>query len=122
MIGNEDTQILRRQISLQKFHHNSQFSSTSLAGLSQSEGQDKRMVRHSLPYGKASGECGLFFIGYTRTPATLNWRLDRMAGMDGAHDGLFNFTRPVSGAFFYVPGQAELDEMLGASCAKSKWW
>ncbi|KAL5103073.1 Dye-decolorizing peroxidase YfeX [Taenia crassiceps] len=73
-----------------------------------------RMVRHSLPYGIASGECGLFFIAYTKSPHILDWALDRMTGLSHDHieDGLFHFTHPLTGAYFYSPSRVELERIL----------
>uniref|UniRef100_A0A0V0J6E0 Putative deferrochelatase/peroxidase YfeX n=1 Tax=Schistocephalus solidus TaxID=70667 RepID=A0A0V0J6E0_SCHSO len=89
------------------------------AGLSDAEANEKRMVRHSMPYGSVTGEAGLFFIGYSSTPRTLDWMLDRMTGStpDKTHDSLFNFTKPLTGTFFYVPSQAELRAIF-SKCSK----
>ncbi|VDM05177.1 unnamed protein product [Schistocephalus solidus] len=88
-------------------------------GLSDAEANEKRMVRHSMPYGSVTGEAGLFFIGYSSTPRTLDWMLDRMTGStpDKTHDSLFNFTKPLTGTFFYVPSQAELRAIF-SKCSK----
>uniref|UniRef100_A0A0R3WNU1 Dyp-type peroxidase n=1 Tax=Hydatigena taeniaeformis TaxID=6205 RepID=A0A0R3WNU1_HYDTA len=77
-------------------------------------GTGGRMVRHSLPYGTASGECGLFFIAYARSPHIFEWALDRMTGLSHDHieDGLFRFTRPLTGAYFYSPSRVELENIL----------
>ncbi|KAH9277818.1 putative deferrochelatase/peroxidase YfeX [Echinococcus granulosus] len=77
-------------------------------------GMTGRMVRHSLPYGIASGECGLFFVAYTKSPQIFDWALDRMAGLshDRIEDGLFHFTRPLTGAYFYSPSRVELETIL----------
>nr|VZH99687.1 unnamed protein product [Spirometra erinaceieuropaei] len=89
------------------------------AGLSDAEADSKRIVRHSMPYGSVTGEAGLFFIGYSSTPKTLDWMLDRMAGLtpDGTADSLFNFTKPLTGTYFYVPSQVELQEIF-KKCSK----
>ncbi|VDO13650.1 unnamed protein product [Rodentolepis nana] len=83
-------------------------------GLSDEEAEDRRIVRHSRPYGFASGQCGLYFIAYSKTPKTLNWMLDRMVGLtgDGNEDGLFHFTKAVTGTYFYSPSKAELEKIL----------
>lgn len=74
----------------------------------------KRIVRHSLPYGIASGECGLFFIAYSKTPQTLDWMLDRMMGSvdDRNEDGVFHFTHPITGTYFYSPSKEELETIF----------
>uniref|UniRef100_A0A5K3F798 Dyp-type peroxidase n=1 Tax=Mesocestoides corti TaxID=53468 RepID=A0A5K3F798_MESCO len=83
-------------------------------GLSEEAAEERRIVRHSMPYGEASRECGLFFIAYAKSPETLDWMLDRMAGLthDSIEDALFHFTRPVTGAYFYSPSKAELEEIF----------
>ena len=69
------------------------------------EGVEQPIYRQSLPYGSASGESGLYFAAYARDTARLLAMLDRLMGAapDGLHDQLMEFTRPVSGAFFFVP-------------------
>ncbi|VDK46584.1 unnamed protein product [Dibothriocephalus latus] len=88
-------------------------------GLLEAEADERRIVRHSLPYGTATGDAGLFFIAYSKTPKTLDWMLDRMVGhtADKATDGLFNFTTPLTGAYFYVPSKAELQDIF-KKCSK----
>lgn len=82
------------------------------------------MVRHSMPYGYVTGEAGLFFIGYASKPATLDWMLDRMAGLgqDKTEDSLFNFTKPVSGAYFYAPSKAELHGIYKEAEKSQGFW
>ncbi|VDL61177.1 unnamed protein product [Hymenolepis diminuta] len=91
-------------------------------GLSDKESDEKRIVRHSLPYGTASGQCGLFFIAYSKTPRTLDWMLDRMAGLvdDGKEDGLFHFTKALTGTYFYSPSKVELENIFKEGGAGSK--
>lgn len=69
------------------------------------DGQELKIVRHSMPYGRAGGEAGLFFIAYARDPGIFELMLAAMFGStgDGKHDHLMDFTRPVSGAFFFAP-------------------
>lgn len=69
------------------------------------DGEELKIVRHSLPYGKASGESGLFFIAYSKDARIFEKMLSRMIGTagDGLHDHLMDFTRAVSGAIFFVP-------------------
>jgi putative iron-dependent peroxidase len=69
------------------------------------EGEELEIVRHSLPYGAASGEFGLIFVAYSRELATFDKMLQRMYGSsgDGLHDRLMEFSRPVTGAYFFAP-------------------
>lgn len=100
----------------------SSFICLPISGLSDKESDEKRIVRHSLPYGTASGQCGLFFIAYSKTPRTLDWMLDRMAGLvgDGNEDGLFHFTTALTGTYFYSPSKAELENIFKEGGAGSK--
>lgn len=73
-------------------------------------GRELKIVRHSMPYGAAGGEQGLFFVAYAKDPAIFEAQLSRMFGSapDGLHDRLMEFSRPVSGAFFFAPSLAVL--------------
>ncbi len=68
------------------------------------EGEELQILRHSFPYGSTS-EAGLLFIAYCRVRSTFDAMLTRMYGTsgDGHHDRLMEFTRPVSGAYFFAP-------------------
>ena len=69
------------------------------------DGEELEILRHSMPYGEASGEAGLFFIAYSRDRAIFDQMLERMFGGtdDGLHDRLVEFSSPVSGAYFFAP-------------------
>jgi porphyrinogen peroxidase len=69
------------------------------------DGAEQPIYRQSLPYGTASGQSGLYFVAYARDTARFIGMLNRMMGAatDGLHDRLMEFTRPVSGAIFFVP-------------------
>ncbi len=69
------------------------------------DGQELKIVRHSMPYGRPGGDAGLFFIAYARDPGIFESMLAAMFGAagDGRHDHLMDFTSPVSGAFFFAP-------------------
>jgi putative iron-dependent peroxidase len=61
------------------------------------------MVRRSMPFGTAR-EHGLYFVAYVAELATFERVLRRMAGLDdGIVDGLFQFSRPVSGGYYWCP-------------------
>jgi putative iron-dependent peroxidase len=68
-------------------------------------GAEQPIYRQSLPYATATGESGLYFAAYARDTARFRGMLQRMMGAsgDGLHDRLMEYTRPVSGAFFFVP-------------------
>lgn len=61
------------------------------------------VFRRSMPWADATG-AGLFFVAFGQTLDAFEAQLRRMVGLDdGIVDGLFRFTRPVSGAQFWCP-------------------
>lgn len=61
------------------------------------------VVRRSMPWADGSGE-GLVFVAFGNTLDAFEVQLKRMTGQeDGLLDGLFHFTRPVSGSYFWCP-------------------
>ncbi len=61
------------------------------------------VVRRSMPWADANGE-GLMFVAFGKSTDAFEAQLRRMAGLeDGKLDGLFEFTRPVSGGYFWCP-------------------
>ena len=61
------------------------------------------IVRRSMPWCDASDE-GLVFVAFGHSFAAFEAQLKRMMGMeDGIVDGLFRFTRPISGAYYWCP-------------------
>lgn len=61
------------------------------------------VVRRSMPWASAEGE-GLMFVAFGHTLDAFEAQLARMCGLDdGIVDGLFSFTRPVTGAHFFCP-------------------
>lgn len=76
-------------------------------------GEELKIVRHSMPYGVASGEKGLFFIAYAKDSAIFQAMLRRMfgAGDDGLSDRLMDFTKPVTGAILFAPSLATLRQL-----------
>jgi putative iron-dependent peroxidase len=74
------------------------------------------MLRRSMPWAKAHAQ-GLEFVAYGESLDRYERVLHRMLGLDdGVVDGLFTFSRPVSGSFYWCPPVASerLDlRMLG---------
>jgi len=61
------------------------------------------VVRRSMPWSDETGE-GLVFVSFGKSFDAFEAQLRRMTGQeDGITDGLFRFTRPVSGSFFWCP-------------------
>jgi len=76
-------------------------------------GEELPILRQGMPYGSAGGELGLYFVAYAQDPGRFERMLRRMLGSaeDGKHDRLMEFTRPVSGAFFFVPSLSVLKSL-----------
>jgi len=61
------------------------------------------MLRRSMPYG-STGEHGLEFVAYGASLDPFERVLGRMVGLeDGVADGLFRFSRPVTGGYYFCP-------------------
>ena len=61
------------------------------------------VVRRSMPWADASGE-GLIFVAFGASLYAYDTILRQMVGEeDGIVDGLFRFTHPVSGSYFWCP-------------------
>lgn len=61
------------------------------------------ILRRSMPWADATDE-GLVFVAFGRSFYAFDAQLKRMLGLDdGITDGLFNFTRPVSGSYYWCP-------------------
>ncbi|EGU37141.1 Dyp-type peroxidase [Vibrio scophthalmi] len=76
------------------------------------DGKGLKIVRHSLPYGSASGEHGLLFIAYCNTLHNFKTMLESMYGVtDGKTDQMLRFTHAVTGAYFFAPSQEMLQSL-----------
>lgn len=65
------------------------------------------VLRHSMPWADATGE-GLMFVAFGKSADAFEAQLRRMTGQeDGVVDGLFGFTRPVTGSYFWCPPVAD---------------
>lgn len=65
------------------------------------------LIRRSMPWQEADRE-GLVFVAFGKSTAAFRAQLDRMIGVeDGIIDGLFHFSRPVTGSYFWCPPMAE---------------
>lgn len=77
-------------------------------------GQEMKILRDNMPFGRAAaGEFGTYFLGYSRSPATLEQMLENMfvGRPPGNYDRLLDFSRAVTGNLFFVPTVTFLDEL-----------
>ena len=67
-------------------------------------GNELPIYRRSVPYGTVA-EHGLYFAAFSAERSRFDTMLGRMFGTDGdgLHDHLTDFSRPVSGAYYYAP-------------------
>ncbi|MEA2245716.1 MAG: porphyrinogen peroxidase [Solirubrobacteraceae bacterium] len=65
-------------------------------------GKELEIFRRSVPYGTAV-EHGLYFVAFSAERARYDRMLARMFGVsgDGVRDRLTDFSRPVSGAYYF---------------------
>ena len=68
-------------------------------------GNEIKILRDNMPFGRASqGEFGTYFIGYSRSPRTIEQMLENMfvGRPPGNYDRLLDFSRAVTGNLFFV--------------------
>ncbi len=70
------------------------------------DGKEVKILRDNMPFGRAgSAEFGTYFIGYSRSPRTIEQMLENMfiGRPAGNYDRLLDFSRAVTGGLFFVP-------------------
>jgi putative iron-dependent peroxidase len=76
------------------------------------DGKEVKILRDNMPFGHAAqGEFGTYFIGYSRSPRTIEQMLENMfvGRPPGNYDRLLDFSRAVTGNLFFVPSATFLD-------------
>lgn len=78
-------------------------------------GDELPIFRRSVPYGTVR-EHGLYFVAFSQDQERIVTMLRRMFGAaeDGCRDRLTDFTRPVSGAFYFAPPLDLFARMAGS--------
>ena len=82
------------------------------------DGKEVKILRDNMPFGKASeGEFGTYFIGYSRSPRTIEQMLENMfiGNPPGNYDRILDFSRAVTGNLFFVPSATFLDNVSNVS-------
>ena len=77
-------------------------------------GVEVKIVRCNMPFGQpGQGEFGTFFIGYSKSPHTIEQMLENMfvGRPPGNYDRLLDFSRAVTGNLFFVPAASLLDSL-----------
>lgn len=77
-------------------------------------GVPQNIYRRSFPYG-AAAEHGLYFLAFACRVDRFAIQLDRMFGVsaDDIHDRLTEFSRPVTGSYWFAPSCEALTEVFG---------
>ena len=77
-------------------------------------GQEIKILRDNMPFGSVGqGEFGTYFIGYSRSPRTIELMLENMfvGSPPGNYDRLLDFSRAVTGNLFFAPSATFLDAL-----------
>jgi porphyrinogen peroxidase len=78
------------------------------------DGKEVKILRDNMPFGRAAeGEFGTYFIGYSRSPRTIETMLENMfiGRPPGNYDRLLDFSRAVTGNLFFVPTATFLENV-----------
>jgi putative iron-dependent peroxidase len=75
-------------------------------------GKEIKILRDNMPFGRPGhGEFGTYFIGYSRSPRTIEQMLENMfiGRPPGNYDRILDFSTAVTGNLFFVPTGSFLD-------------
>ena len=78
------------------------------------DGKEIKIIRDNMPFGRAAEkEFGTYFIGYARSPRTIEQMLDNMfvGQPPGNYDRLLDFSVARTGNLFFVPSATFLDSI-----------
>jgi len=78
------------------------------------DGKEIKILRDNMPFGRAAqGEFGTYFIGYSRSPRTIEQMIENMfvGRPPGNYDRLLDFSRAVTGSLFFAPAASFLDNV-----------
>jgi porphyrinogen peroxidase len=76
------------------------------------DGKEIKILRDNMPFGRAAhGEFGTYFIGYSRSPHTIEQMLENMfvGRPPGNYDRILDFSRAVTGNLFFAPSLTFLE-------------
>jgi porphyrinogen peroxidase len=83
-------------------------------------GKEIKILRDNMPFGRPTqGEFGTYFIGYSKSPSTIELMLQNMfvGRPPGNYDRLLDFSRAVTGNLFFVPAATLLDDVSDEAAA-----
>ena len=77
-------------------------------------GQEIKILRDNMPFGSPGrGIFGTYFIGYSRSPRTIEQMLENMfvGRPSGNYDRILDFSTAVTGSLFFIPTSTFLDSV-----------
>jgi len=77
-------------------------------------GKEIKILRDNMPFGQPGrGEFGTYFIGYSRSPRTIEQMLQNMfiGRPPGNYDRILDFSTPATGSLFFIPTSTFLDNI-----------
>jgi putative iron-dependent peroxidase len=77
-------------------------------------GKEIKILRDNMPFGRPGyGEFGTYYIGYSRSPRTIEKMLENMfvGQPPGNYDRILDFSRAVTGNLFFVPSATFLEDV-----------
>ena len=83
-------------------------------------GVEVKILRDNMPFGRPTqGEFGTYFIGYSKSPGTIELMLQNMfiGRPPGNYDRLLDFSRAVTGNLFFVPAASFLEDVSDEQAA-----
>jgi putative iron-dependent peroxidase len=76
-----------------------------------------KIFRRNMPYGTVTNH-GTMFVGFSADQQRLSKMLESMAGVAGsARDALTRYTRPLTGAYYFVPSTDRLSQPIEGALA-----
>jgi porphyrinogen peroxidase len=77
-------------------------------------GREIKILRDNMPFGRPGhGEFGTYFIGYSRSPRTVEQMLENMfiGKPPGNYDRILDFSTAMTGSLFFIPTATFLDNV-----------
>src|SRR5262249_21130346 len=77
-------------------------------------GKEIKILRDNMPFGRPGHrEFGTYFIGYSRSPRTIEQMLENMfiGRPPGNYDRILDFSTAITGSLFFVPTSTFLDSV-----------
>ena len=77
-------------------------------------GREIKILRDNMPFGRPGhSEFGTYFIGYSRSPRTIEQMLENMfiGRPPGNYDRILDFSTAVTGSLFFIPTASFLDSV-----------